>query len=111
MAEILEQPPGRQTRLYSVMPYYPGVTLEHRLARHVPIALEPGIDVAQKLCKAVHALHRQQVVHRDIKPDNILLPDDGGLKLLDLGIARLPAWGVGMITPRLLLITLHACWN
>lgn len=92
VAEILEQPPGRQTRLYSIMPFYPGVTLEHRLSRHVPIALEPGIDLALKLCKAVHALHRQQIVHRDIKPDNILLLDDGGLKLLDLGIARLPAW-------------------
>jgi serine/threonine protein phosphatase PrpC len=92
VAEILEQPPGRQTRLYSVMPFYPGVTLENHLYRQAPIGLEQGIDLAQKLCKAVHALHRQQIVHRDIKPENILLPEAGGLKLLDLGIARLPAW-------------------
>jgi serine/threonine protein phosphatase PrpC len=92
VAEILEQPPGRQTRLYSVMPFYPGITLEQHLARHSPIGLEQGIDLALKLCKAVHALHRQRIVHRDIKPDNVLLPEEGGLKLLDLGIARLPAW-------------------
>jgi serine/threonine protein phosphatase PrpC len=92
VAEILEQPTGRQTRLYSVMPFYPGATLEQRLARQGPFGLEQGIDLALKLCKAVHALHRQRIVHRDIKPDNVLLPETGGLKLLDLGIARLPAW-------------------
>ncbi len=92
VAEILEQPPGRQTRLYSVMPYYPGETLEQRLKRGPPMRLEPGIGLALKLCKAAHALHRQQIVHRDIKPDNVLLTEDGGLRLLDLGIARLPAW-------------------
>jgi serine/threonine protein phosphatase PrpC len=92
VAEILEQPPGRQTRLYSVMPFYPGVTLENFLHRKPPVRLEQGIDLALKLCKAVHALHRQEIVHRDIKPDNVLLEEEGGLKLLDLGIARLPAW-------------------
>jgi len=99
VAEILEQPPGRQSRLYSVMPYYPGTTLEQYLGRKARIGLEPGIDLALKLCKAVHALHRQQIVHRDIKPDNILLPDGGGLKLLDLGIARLPAWDEDQADP------------
>jgi serine/threonine protein phosphatase PrpC len=99
VAEILEQPPERQSRLYSVMPYYRGATLERHLRRNARIGLEPGIDLALKLCKAVHALHRQQIVHRDIKPDNILLPDDGGLKLLDLGIARLPAWDEDQADP------------
>jgi serine/threonine protein phosphatase PrpC len=99
VAEILEQTRERQTRLYSVMPYYHGVTLETRLKRNPRIGLEPGIDIALKLCKAVHALHRQQIVHRDIKPDNILLLGDGGLKLLDLGIARLPAWDEDQADP------------
>lgn len=92
VAEILEQPPGHQSRLYSVMPYYPGATLEQRLSLRPPLALAEGIDLALKLCKAAHALHRQRIVHRDIKPDNVLLLENGGLKLLDLGIARLPAW-------------------
>jgi len=99
VAEILEQAPGRQSRLYSVMPYYPGTTLEQYLRRNAGVGLEPGIDLALKLCKAVHALHRQQIVHRDIKPDNILLQDNGGLKLLDLGIARLPAWDEDQADP------------
>jgi len=92
VAEVLEQPPGLQTRLYSVMPYYAGNTLEQELTSRGRCGLDWGIDLALKLCKAVHALHRQQIVHRDIKPDNVMVTEDGGLKLLDLGIARLPAW-------------------
>jgi len=92
VAEVLEQAPGRQTRLYSVMPYYPGLTLEQTLKKRGPMSLETGLGIALKLCRAVHALHRQHIIHRDIKPDNVLLLEDGGLKLLDLGIARLPAW-------------------
>lgn len=99
VGEILEQTPGRQSRLYSVMPFYPGASLEHELARRPRISLEAGIDLALKLCKAVHALHRQQIVHRDIKPDNVLLEPEGGLKLLDLGIARLPAWDEDQADP------------
>jgi serine/threonine protein phosphatase PrpC len=92
IAEIIELPPGRQTRLYSVLPYYPGQTLEWRIAHSGKIGLTFGIDIALKLCKALHTLHRQRVIHRDIKPDNILLQEDGGLRLLDLGVARLAAW-------------------
>jgi serine/threonine protein phosphatase PrpC len=92
VVEVNELPPGRQTRLYSVLPYYPGRTLERRITHGGRMALIEGVEIALKLCKAVHALHRQQIIHRDIKPDNVLLLEDGGLKLLDLGVARLPAW-------------------
>jgi serine/threonine protein phosphatase PrpC len=92
VAEIVELEPDRQTCLYSVMPYYAGQTLEQRIARRPPVTLAEGGDIGLKLCRAVYALHKHGVIHRDIKPDNMLLPDSGGLRLLDLGIARLPAW-------------------
>jgi len=70
-------------------PFYDGETLERRLARsHFSVA--EGVGVAVKLARAVDALHRAGVVHCDIKPDNVILTADGGLRLVDLGVARVP---------------------
>ncbi len=78
----------RQTRLYGVQPFYEGITLEERLKRSV--GLEEGLAIATRLTRGITALHRLDIIHRDIKPDNVLLTSDGGLKVIDLGVARLP---------------------
>ena len=90
IGEVIEQPPERQTRLYSVMPFYDGETLEQRLKREPRISYQEGAQLATRMARAVATLHRAGVVHRDIKPDNVLLLKDGGLRLIDLGVARLP---------------------
>ncbi|WP_374545242.1 bifunctional protein-serine/threonine kinase/phosphatase [Rhodoblastus sp.] len=90
IGEVIEQPPERQTRLYSVMPFYDGETLEQRLNRAPRLSYDEGAQIATRLARAVAALHRAGVIHRDIKPDNVLLLKDGGLRLIDLGVARLP---------------------
>ncbi len=90
LGEVIELAPGRQTRLYSVMPYYRGETLEQRLSRTPPLTLVEGVTLAVRLAKAVASLHRAGIIHRDIKPDNVILTSDGGLRLIDLGVARLP---------------------
>ena len=90
VGEVIELPPGRKTRLYSVMPYYEGETLEARLGREPAVSLGEGIRIGIALAKAVYALNRLRIIHRDIKPENVLLHTDTGLKLLDLGVARLP---------------------
>jgi serine/threonine protein kinase len=77
------------------LPYYTGETLERRLVRQPRITLAAGLDIALKLTKAVAALHRAGIIHRDIKPDNIMLEPDGGLKLIDLGGARLRRFDEG----------------
>jgi len=85
---IVAVPQDRQTRLYGVQPFYEGETLEKRL--RTPVKLADGLAIAIKLTRAVAALHRLDIIHRDIKPDNVILLPDGGLKLIDLGVARLP---------------------
>jgi serine/threonine protein kinase len=52
--------------------------------------LEEGRNIAVKLARAVAALHRAGIVHRDVKPDNIILEAGGSLKLIDLGVVRVP---------------------
>ena len=89
IAEQVELETGRQTSLYTIMPYYLGETLEQCLLQN-SIALDPGVEISLMLCKAVYALHKERIIHRDIKPDNVILLKVGGLKLLDLGVARLP---------------------
>ena len=88
VGRIIELPPGRQTCLYTVMPLYQGELLETRLARRPLLGLEEGRNITIKLTRGATALHRAGIIHRDIKPDNVILEDDGSLKLIDLGVAR-----------------------
>ncbi len=90
VVHVIELPPGRQTCLYTVMPLYTGELLETRLARAPAVGLEQGRTIAIKLAHAAGALHRAGIIHRDIKPDNIILEPGQSLKLLDLGTVRLP---------------------
>ena len=90
VGRVVELPPGRQTCLYTVMPLYQGELLETRLARAPALGLEEGRAIAIKLAQAAAALHRAGIIHRDIKPDNVILEGGGALKLIDLGVVRIP---------------------
>src|SRR6478672_2293069 len=90
IAHVIALPPGRQTRLYTVMPLYQGELLETRIARHPALGLEEGRNIAVKLARGAVALHRAGIIHRDIKPDNVILEGGGSLKLIDLGVVRIP---------------------
>jgi len=90
VGRTIELPPGRQTCLYTVMPLYTGELLETRLTRRPLLGLEEGRNIAIKLARGVAALHRAGIIHRDIKPDNVILEAEGSLKLIDLGVVRVP---------------------
>jgi serine/threonine protein phosphatase PrpC len=76
--------------LYYVMREYPGTTLADMFKQSGPLPLPQWQNVAERLLRAVGLLHRRQILHRDIKPDNLLLGDDGELRLLDFGLAYCP---------------------
>jgi serine/threonine protein phosphatase PrpC len=90
LGRTIELPPGRQTCLYTVMPLYIGELLESRIARRPLVGLEEGRNIAIKLARGAAALHRAGIIHRDIKPDNVILEAEGSLKLIDLGVVRVP---------------------
>lgn len=76
-----------RAHLYYLMSWHEGETLKTRLARGHRFAPAEVADLGQRLLKALAALHRLAIVHRDVKPDNLHLGNDGRLRLLDLGVA------------------------
>lgn len=75
-------------RPYFVMEYIPGTPVDLWCDRQ-RLGIEARIRIFRKVCDAVHYAHQHLVVHRDIKPGNILVTADGEPKLVDFGIAKL----------------------
>jgi serine/threonine-protein kinase len=73
--------------LYYVSRYIAGSSLQRRLAMEGPLPLEEIVRIGRDVAAAVDYAHRSEVIHRDIKPGNILLDDDRAL-VCDFGIAR-----------------------
>ena len=74
-------------QLWYTMPYVAGETLRDRLRREVQLPVETATRIASEVADALDYAHRQGVVHRDVKPENILL-SDGHARVADFGVAR-----------------------
>jgi len=70
-----------------VMEYVPGETLRDALRREGKLPAEAALRILAGVAAGLDAIHRQGIVHRDVKPANILLGTDGAIKVADLGIA------------------------
>jgi serine/threonine-protein kinase len=80
---------GRSNGLtYLVMPYYLGGSLATRLRSLGPLELGETVELAAQLARGLDALHGRGILHRDVKPSNVLLDGEGTAALADFGLAR-----------------------
>jgi len=73
---------------YIVMEYVPGETVADVLERAGKLPPEAAVELVAQACEGLQHAHERGLVHRDVKPQNLLVRDDGCVKIVDLGIAR-----------------------
>lgn len=107
MARLLDGGTTEEGLPWLVMEYVDGVGLYEWCSEHAP-TLRARLRLFLSLCGAVEAAHRRLVLHRDIKPGNVLITADGSPRLLDFGVAKIfSREGLGTV-PGADLTTLHA---
>lgn len=72
---------------YIVMEYVTGKTLKQVIRSRGPLVNEEAVDIMKQLCSAISEAHSRGIIHRDIKPQNVIVKADGSIKILDFGIA------------------------
>ena len=77
-------------RLFIVMGYYEGVTLAQKLSRGV-IPVHESLDLAIQIARGLSSAHARNIVHRDVKPSNIIITNEKVAKIVDFGLARVVA--------------------
>jgi serine/threonine-protein kinase len=79
---------GARETPYIVLEYVDGETLKDVIRREGPLDIPQAIAYAIEIARALGAAHERQIVHRDVKPHNVLISEEGGAKITDFGIAR-----------------------
>jgi tetratricopeptide (TPR) repeat protein/predicted Ser/Thr protein kinase len=80
-----------QGRAFLVMEWVEGETLRQRLHREGPLPLAQALEATAELCDALRHAHERGVLHRDLKPQNVLVTPEGTLKLIDFGLGKVAA--------------------
>ncbi|MEC2128285.1 Stk1 family PASTA domain-containing Ser/Thr kinase [Brevibacillus centrosporus] len=73
---------------YMVMEYIEGYTLKEVIIQRGALPVEEAVRIAEQICDALDHAHQNQIIHRDIKPHNIMIGKNGRVKVTDFGIAR-----------------------
>ncbi|MFF0501840.1 protein kinase [Nocardia aobensis] len=86
---VLEAGTTGNGRPYLVMPYHPQASLDAWIRRHGPLSAENALGIGVRIAGALESAHRLGILHRDVKPGNILLTEYGEPALSDFGIAHI----------------------
>jgi serine/threonine-protein kinase len=81
-------PVEKKSRPYIVMEYLEGQTLSELLKNIRPLPEPDAVKIASRICEALDYMHKNGVIHRDLKPQNVMLCNDGTIRIMDFGIAR-----------------------
>src|SRR5205823_2053636 len=73
---------------FIVMEYQSGDSLKELITRSAPLPTDTAVSIAAQILAGVEYAHRSGLIHRDIKPQNVLITQDGGVKVTDFGIAK-----------------------
>jgi serine/threonine protein kinase len=71
-----------------VMEFLEGESLQKILECEIRLDFQRAVEIVSQIARALHYAHTRGIIHRDIKPDNIMIMEDGGVKVTDFGIAR-----------------------
>ncbi|QPF83395.1 bifunctional protein-serine/threonine kinase/phosphatase [Bradyrhizobium genosp. L] len=82
-------PPRRRNFLYVATEYIDGQTLTQWMIDHPNPALETVRDIAEQIAKGLRAFHRKEMLHQDVRPDNIMIDRTGTVKIIDFGATRI----------------------
>ena len=85
-------------RLWFTMPYVEGESLRDRLRREKQLPVDEAVRITREAAQALDYAHRHGVIHRDVKPENLLLTEDGNTLVADFGVARALAGGEEALT-------------
>jgi eukaryotic-like serine/threonine-protein kinase len=88
IVSIFDRGESEDGTYYIAMEYLPGGTLKDRILRRGALPARTAAAVALQMAEALRAAHERDVIHRDIKPHNILVTGSGDVKVTDFGIAR-----------------------
>ncbi len=81
------EPPQDQSAFYILTTWHAGKSLASLLESGKHFTIPDAVQIGLQLAKALGALHRRRIIHRDVKPENILLDENGHVTLIDLGVA------------------------
>jgi serine/threonine-protein kinase len=85
VVRVLE--PRQKSRIYIAMELVEGESLRELLRRESPLPIPKAAAIATQIADVLIYLHEHRVIHRDLKPENVMLLPDGGVKIMDFGIA------------------------